>query len=58
MIAILWRYKEVDLTLTRHFPFSLRPLAALQALLDYFAVVLSAIVLLLLQLLASLVTAL
>ena len=21
MTAILWRYKEVDLTLTRHFPF-------------------------------------
>ena len=43
IVAMHWHYINVDLTLIRHFSFSLGPLAALQTLLERFTVVLSAI---------------
>ena len=55
--AMHWRFKTVDPTLIRHSSFSFGPLAALQPLLVRFSVVLSAIILLLLQLFVSLATA-
>ena len=43
IVAMHWRYINVDLTLIFHSSFSLGPLAALQTLLERFIVVLSPI---------------
>ena len=43
LVAMHWHYKFVDLTLKRHSPFALGPLAALQTFRDHAGIVLTAI---------------